>query len=332
MDVIALRSFREVCRLGSISAAAQALGYTQSALSRQIAALESRLAVPLLQRHARGVRPTAAGAVLLEHAVAILQRVERAERDVLASRERPVTTLRVGGVPTASATLLPRALSLFLADADPDACPDACPDARPDADAHVRVVFVEDFTPRLLGRLREGELDVAVVTDYPPGLSSGTGADGHGRDGIALTHLLDDALRCALPRGHRLATATATRDAEGDDGDNGAPVELAELADETWVEDYEGAAAVLSAACARAGFAPRVDIACGSWLGKQAFVAAGHGVMLVPGLLVPALRPDLVIRPLVDPPRRSVYAAAGPRPSAPAERFVRALRRAGSKS
>ncbi|MFI1829560.1 LysR family transcriptional regulator [Streptomyces sp. NPDC020412] len=325
MDVTALRSFREVCLLGSISAAAQALGYTQSALSRQVAALESRLTVPLLERHARGVRPTAAGAVLLEHATAILQRVERAERDVAASRERPVTTLRVGGVPTASATLLPRALSLFLADG---AGGHAGPDVRPD----VRVVFVEDFTPRLLERLRDGELDVAVVTDYPPGLPAGAPAEdrGRNRDSIALTHLLDDALRCALPRDHRLAIHAPERD--GGDGDDGAAIDLAELADETWVEDYEGAAAVLSAACARAGFTPRVDIACGSWLGKQAFVAAGHGVMLVPGLLVPALRPDLLIRPLVDPPYRGVYAAAGPRPSGPAERFVRALRRAGSRS
>ncbi|MEU9607982.1 LysR family transcriptional regulator [Streptomyces sp. NPDC048057] len=328
MDVIALRSFREVCRLGSISAAAQALGYTQSALSRQIAALESRLSAPLLERHARGVRPTPAGSVLLEHAVAILQRVERAERDVAASRERPVTTLRVGGVPTASATLLPRALSLFLADDGPDGS--ASDRAAPTPRADVRVVFVEDFTPRLLGRLREGELDVAVVTDYPPGLPAEAHDRDGGRDGIALTHLLDDALRCALPRGHRLA---AHDDIHGD-GSHGAgtPLDLAELADETWVEDYEGAAAVLSAACARAGFAPRVDIACGSWLGKQAFVAAGHGVMLVPGLLVPALRPDLLIRPLVDPPYRGVYAATGPRPSASAGRFVRALRRAGSKS
>jgi DNA-binding transcriptional LysR family regulator len=87
---------------------------------------------------------------------------------------------------------------------------------------------------------------------------------------------------------------------------------------------------VLSAACARAGFAPRMDIECGSWLGKQAFVAAGHGVMLAPRLLLPALRGDVTIRPLTDPPRRGVYAAVRQRRAADAaaDAFVRALARA----
>jgi DNA-binding transcriptional LysR family regulator len=291
MEVTALRSFREVCRRGSMSAAAQALGYTQSALSRQIAALETRLGAPLLQRHARGVRPTAAGEVLLEHAAVILQRVEHAERDVAASLEQAVTSLRVGAVASTSAALLPRALSLFTAEV-PD----------------VRVTFVEDFSPRMLPRLLDGELDVAVVTDYPPGLPS--------HAGLSLTHLLDDELLCVLPQDHLLAE----RDV----------VDLAELAEDTWVEDYEGAASVLSAACARAGFAPRMDIECGSWLGKQAFVAAGHGVMLAPRLLLPALRGDVTIRPLTDPPRRGVYAAVRHRRAADAaaDAFVRALARA----
>jgi DNA-binding transcriptional LysR family regulator len=154
---------------------------------------------------------------------------------------------------------------------------------RPDS----RVTFVEEVTPRLVPRLLDGTIDLAVITDYPPGLPAA--------DGLGLVRLVDDPLRCALPTDHRLADREV--------------IELADLAKDSWVEDYAGAAAVLTSVCARAGFAPRIDIECGSWLGKQAFVAAGYGVMLVPAMLVPALRSDLVVRELADPPVRTVYVA-----------------------
>jgi DNA-binding transcriptional LysR family regulator len=270
MDLLALRSFREVCRQGSISAAAQTMGYTQGAVSRQIAGLESRLGTPLLERRHRGVRPTPAGQVLLDHAIAILGRVDRATEEVRAAEHQPPARLRVGAVPTAAGVLLPRTLSDFRAQ-------------RPD----VRVTFVEGVTPALLPMLDDGEIDVAVVTDYPPGLPAARG--------VHLVHLLLDPLHCALPPGHRLAGRGTVR--------------LEELSDEVWVEDYAGAAAMLTTAAARAGFTPRIEIECGGWLGKQAFVAAGFGVTLVPRLLVPALRPDLVVKPLKDPPVRAVHAA-----------------------
>ncbi|MFJ8740677.1 LysR family transcriptional regulator [Embleya sp. NPDC127516] len=290
MDLLALRSFLEVCRHGSISAAAHTLGYTQSALSRQVAGLEARLGTVLLERHARGVRSTPAGDVLREHAAAILARVERAEEEVRAARDRVGTRVRVGAVPTAAVSLLPDTLTAFTAELP-----------------GVRVTFAEDFSPGLIPRLLDGEFDVAVVTDYPPGLPA--------HAGIRLTHVLDDELRAVLPAGHRLAGREV--------------IDLAELADETWVEDYEGAAAVLTGACARAGFTPRIDIECGGWLGKQAFVVAGFGVMLAPGLLTRAIHPELTLHRLADPPRRSVYAARPQRPdpaSADAvDRFVAAL-------
>ncbi|MET9252445.1 LysR substrate-binding domain-containing protein [Streptomyces sp. NPDC003717] len=289
MDVTALRSFREVHRQGSISAAAQVLGYTQSAVSRQIAALEARFGAPLLERHARGVRPTPAGETLLGHAAVILRRAEQAERDVAAATDGPVLRLRVGAVPSAAATLVPRALGLFR-----------------DGAPHARVTFAEGLTAALLPQLLDGELDAAVVTDYPPGIPA--------RANLALTHLLDDPLVCVLPATHPLAA----RDR----------LALAELSGESWVEDHAGAASVLALACARAGFTPRIDIECGSWLGKQAFVAAGHGVALAPRLLVPALRPDLAVRPLTEPPLRRVYAATRHRrdgPPTPVEDFVAAL-------
>lgn len=285
MDLNQLRAFREVCRLGTVSAAAASLGYTQSAVSRQLASLETQVGLPLLQRHSRGVRPTAAGEVLLTHATGILGQVDRALADVRTAETRggPV---RVGAIPTASARLLPEALGVF--------------------GGANRVTFVEGVTPELLPKLRDGAIDLAVITDYPPGLPIA--------DGVELMHLMDDVLLCALPREHRLADRRV--------------VDLAELAEDSWVEDYAGAAAVLMGVCAKAGFVPRIDIECGSWLGKQAFVAAGYGVTLVPGLVVPALRPDLVVRELADPPRRAVYVATrGPQqPDDAVTAFIEALR------
>jgi DNA-binding transcriptional LysR family regulator len=289
MDLLALRSFREVCRQGSISAAAQTMGYTQGAVSRQIAGLESRLGTPLLERRHRGVRPTPAGQVLLDHAIAILGRVDRATEEVRAAEHQVPARLRVGAVPTAAGVLLPRTLSDFRAQ-------------RPD----VRVTFVEDVTPALLPMLDDGEIDVAVVTDYPPGLPAARG--------VHLVHLLLDPLHCALPAGHRLAGRRGT-------------VRLEELSDEVWVEDYAGAAAMLTTAAARAGFTPRIEIECGGWLGKQAFVAAGFGVTLVPRLLVPALRPDLAVKPLKDPPVRAVHAAVPQSAGSLTTEFVTALGR-----
>ncbi|MEU4395230.1 LysR family transcriptional regulator [Kribbella sp. NPDC023855] len=289
MELTPLRAFREVCRLGSISAAAEYLGYTQSAVSRQLAGLETQLGRPLLRRHARGVEPTAAGEVLLTHAIGILAQVDRAIADVESAESWP-GPLRVGAVPTASARLLPSALTVFNLE-------------RPDA----RVTFAEDVTPRLIPQLTDGTIDLAVITDYPPGLPAA--------DGLEVLHLLDDPLQVALPADHRLA---------------GNPViELAELAKDSWVEDYAGAAAVLTSLCAKAGFAPRIDMVCGSWLGKQAFVAAGYGVTLVPGLVVPALRGDLVVRELADPPMRTVYVAtrSGDEPCGAVTGFIEALRR-----
>ncbi len=74
-----LRILTEVVARGSFSAAADALSYTQSAVSQAIARLEAETGTPLVVRDRAGVRPTAAGATLSEHAEAILAQIEAAE-------------------------------------------------------------------------------------------------------------------------------------------------------------------------------------------------------------------------------------------------------------
>ncbi|MBD0318483.1 MAG: LysR family transcriptional regulator, partial [Thermoleophilia bacterium] len=84
LDVRRIRVFREVAERGSIAAAAQALSFTPSAVSQQIATLERESGVALLERGPRSVRLTDAGRALVVHAGAILARLEAAEADLHA--------------------------------------------------------------------------------------------------------------------------------------------------------------------------------------------------------------------------------------------------------
>ena len=102
MEVQLLRTFVAVARLGSFSAAASELGYTQAAVSQQIATLEASLKTRLLTR--RPVEPTEAGTRLLEHAEPILLRIDAARADVTRVTSAPAATLIVGVTPLAGAT------------------------------------------------------------------------------------------------------------------------------------------------------------------------------------------------------------------------------------
>lgn len=181
MDTARLTVFREVATLGSFTAAAKVLRYTQSAVSRQIAVLEEDLGVALFDREARGVRLTEEGRTLLTHAEAVLDRLDVARREIAALRELDGGRLRVGAFPTAGAVLVPDAMVAFHKDFP-----------------NVELSFSDGLSVRLADGLRAGELDVVVL---------GAAVDG-------ATHLLDDPLFVALPGKHRLAGRKTVRLAE----------------------------------------------------------------------------------------------------------------------
>src|ERR1700733_6797497 len=110
VSLVALRVFREVAERGTLTAAATALGYTQSAVSRQVASLERGAGAPLLERRHDGVRPTPAGHVVLRHAAAVLDQIDAAARE-LAGLPAEAGTVRLGWFTSAGASLLPRALA-----------------------------------------------------------------------------------------------------------------------------------------------------------------------------------------------------------------------------
>jgi DNA-binding transcriptional LysR family regulator len=155
-------------------------------------------------------------------------------------------------------------------------------------------------SPRTIASMRHGrraptaraaDLDVAVVTDAPPGLPDGD---------VVTRHLLGvDPMCVIVPESHPAAGATG-------------PMSLADFAEAIWVEDNEGSAALLRTGAARAGFEPRLDLDAADLVGKAAMVAAGHAVALVPGVLRAALRRDVVAVSIADAPTRGIYAITPP--------------------
>lgn len=174
--------FLTVAETGSLTATAQVLGYTQSAVSRQVQALEHELGSPLFDRLPRGVALTGAGRALLPHARAVVGHLSAARAELAALRRLDGGRLRVGSFSSAGVTLVPRALAEFSR-----------------LHPRVGVGHVEALTVDLMARLEEGSLDAAVV---------GTPADPARVD---LVPLLDEPLLVAVPAGHRLAGREGVR-------------------------------------------------------------------------------------------------------------------------
>lgn len=273
MDLTWLESFREVAVRGSLTAAAQALGYTQPAISRQIGALEQATDSRLFDRLPRGVRLTEEGRCLLSYAEAVLEQMGAARRALDDLRSLEAGRLRAGAFASANAQLMPDALAVFHA-----------------AHPGVALTVSEGTTATLLENLRGGLIDLAVISVYPhQALDTSP---------FVLHHLLDDPLMVALPSGHRLGRAGRQ------------PLRLVELAEESWIEGFPDASQTLIDACRHAGFQPRIDFTVREWTAKQGYVAAGLGLALVPSLAAATMRPGIVLRPLHphDAPVRSVYA------------------------
>ncbi|NUR66626.1 MAG: LysR family transcriptional regulator [Streptomyces sp.] len=178
LDVRRMQVLRAVVSSGSVTGAAAVLGYTPSAVSQQIAALEKEARTELLERVGRGVRPTAAGLLLTGYADAISRQVAEAETalaDLLAGR---TGRLAVRYFATAGASLVAPAVARLRTE-------------HPGVQIDLKLIDPEDPLPDV----REGRADLALVVG-PTGCA-----------GVRLLHLLDDPYLAVLPEGHRLADA-----------------------------------------------------------------------------------------------------------------------------
>jgi DNA-binding transcriptional LysR family regulator len=273
LNVARLRILKEVAYRGSLSSAADALSYTQSAVSQQIAALEAETGMALLERHPRGVSLTAAGHTLVGHAEGILARLDTAEAALSAIAGLRGGRLRMASFPTAGSTLMPVAIANFRT-------------AYPD----VELTLAEGEPEEIAPRLRAGELDLALLFEFDdatPLLAE-----------MARSPLLEDPMYLALPREHRLA--------------NKAKLRLSALHREEWVQTSSASpcARHVVRCCHAAGFEPSVSFESDDYQTVQGLVAAGVGVALIPELALSVVRDDIAIRALSPaPPVRQVIAA-----------------------
>ncbi|WP_200207906.1 LysR family transcriptional regulator [Micromonospora coerulea] len=259
LEVRRLRLLRDLARLGTIAAVAEAHTYTPSAVSQQLAALQRAAGVTLLQRVGRRVTLTPTGQALVRHAEVVLAALEAADATLAAARGGLSGAVRIGAFPSAVRTLLPAtlvtlardhpALDLMVTELDPVAVPAA---------------------------LRERRLDVALVHDYDIVPSEPDPA-------LDTVPLLEEPVLLAVPANNAVAgePLDAARDANWILGSPGTLCHTLALH-----------------ACQVAGFTPRVRHHADDFDAALALVAAGQGVALVPELAAGQPPPAVHLLPL----------------------------------
>ncbi|WNO70846.1 LysR family transcriptional regulator [Streptomyces sp. AM8-1-1] len=271
LDVRRMQVLRAVVTSGSVTAAAANLGYTPSAVSQQVAALEKQAGTALLERVGRGVQPTAAGRLLTEHADVISRNIAEAETALADLREGRTGRLAVRYFATAGGTIVAPALADLRR-------------THPGVRIDLRLIDPEDPLPEV----KHGRADLAVVVQLPDRPS----------EDVRLVHLLDDPYRAVLPKEHPLAARRVIDLAD-----------LA--GERWIGSEWPGPCLdVVLGACGAAGFTPDIVVQSEDYATAQGFVAAGLGVGLMPRIGLGNRHPGVVVRKVRRPePVRAIHAA-----------------------
>jgi DNA-binding transcriptional LysR family regulator len=291
-SLVALRVFREVAERGTLTAAAAALGYTQSAVSRQIAALERAAGTPLLERRHDGVRLTPAGRIVLRRAATVVDQVDATARELAGLPDEP-GTVRLGWFTSAGAALLPRALAALR-----------------HSHPAITVITREGSTPALVRALRAGTLDLALLASAPPFRPPDAETPP-----LRLQTLTERSLYIAVPAAHSLA--------------RGEFADVADLHGQRWIAGpgEDRVMGVWPGLDER----PDIAHTARDWLAKLHLVAAGCGITTVPAALAPAVPPGVRILPVRGGPaeqRRILLARLPQPPTEPAAYLASAIRTA----
>jgi DNA-binding transcriptional LysR family regulator len=279
LDAHRLRLLREFAERGTIAATATALGYTPSAVSQQLAALEREAGAVLLDRTARAAELTDAGRRLAEHAERILALIEAAEADLSAAG--PMGRVTVTAFPTAAVAFGPALVRRVR--------------------AHPGLTLLLRETPREEGMrlVRTGEVDVALVADWSGRLASG-GREGAPGSVLQFYLLIRDPLVLVLPRGHPAA-------------DPARDVDLDKLRDEPWLAAPPGEPSreAVNKLLAGAGGMPPAPWEFEGLSTILSLVAHGIGIAALPRLTLAAGDRRVAVRELpAGAPTRDVYAVA----------------------
>lgn len=288
LTVTGMRVVQEVAARGSFTAAARALGYTQSAVSRQVSLTEHAAGTELFERLPRGVRPTAHGAVLIRRISSILDRIDSAMLELEGLGKTLSERLTLGAFPTALAALVPRALARVRAE-----------------HAGVSVKIQEGGTIAQLRRVRAGRTQIAVIAA-----------------GGGLEYDLDDLeVDLLMPGTPRLIVSATHRFAERD------WVNVAELRDETWIVGEADRSGPEFGPWPTLDQDVTIAHSIHDWTARLGLVAAGLGVAVIPSLLTPALPPGVHAITVEDPRpfRREVLVATLPDRSPSTQTVIDAL-------
>ena len=269
LDVHRLRVFRSVVASGSIGAAAANLGYTPSAVSQHVSALQRETGLKLLARHGRGIRPTAAGHALAAQADGVLERLGEAESMVADLRAGRTGSLSVAYFASIGSAWMPDVVRTLTAQ---------FPGVRLDLE------LAEQIPDKTEDR---ADLQVAVAqADFDPG------------SGFTAHHLLDDPYVVILPQSHRFA---------GRDEIELAELADERWIDNDFARGW--CRRNLLEACTAAGFSPTFHVEAHDYPTAVAFVNAGIGMTVLPELGAAHVPPGTVAIPVVRPaPVRSIYA------------------------
>jgi DNA-binding transcriptional LysR family regulator len=274
LDLRRLKVLCEVAKRGSFSGAAESLGYTQPAVSRQIATLEAETGAILVRRVPQGAVLTDAGRLLVARSEVVIGQLEEAEAELHALLGLKGGTLRIASFASAASSIVPLAIARFR-------------EHYPAVELSVTMADPIDSLPRL----RAGELDMALSHD-PAYLIDAPA-------GLEFEPLFDDPMYVGIPAGHPLADAPA--------------LGLADFSGEQWMLGTTTAcpdSRLFLRACHEAGFEPRIAFQNDDYSAVLGFVAAGVGVALIPEMAARGVRGDVVIRELDPaPPPRPIMVA-----------------------
>ncbi|GAA1780288.1 LysR family transcriptional regulator [Agromyces lapidis] len=293
LDVRRLRLLVELSQRGTLTAVAEALSYSPSSVSQQLSLLEREAGVPLLVQVGRRVQLTPQALVLVEHARAILDRLEEAESEVARSLTAVGGTVRIAVFQSAAHAVVPQALTLLRAE-----------------HPALRVEITEREPDVGLFEVAARDFDLVVAEQYP----------GHTRAHRAeldRVHLAADAIRLALPP-HPAARSAGLPAAAG------MPwvLEPEGTASREWAEQL----------CREAGFEPDVRFETADLMAHIRLIRSGNAVGLLPDLVWAGEAPSVRLVDLPGHPEREVFtstrlaAAARPAVVACRDALARAVR------
>ncbi|WP_116201856.1 LysR family transcriptional regulator [Amycolatopsis circi] len=262
MDLGRLRTLREFADRGSVTAAAQALHCTPSAISQQLRALQAEVGIALTEPAGRGLRLTDAGRALVARADDVLAALDRAEAELDTYRSAPRGRVRIAIFQSAGLMLLPGLLRRI----------------EQHENLEVDVRDVDMVPPQVPGLVADYDVVVAHRDEHAAEFDT---------ERLDVVPLLREPLDVALPVGHRLA--------------RNRRVGLADLADERWISVDHGFPVddVLRSLTVRSGVRPQIVQRINDFRITERLVAAGHGIALMPRYTMDTRRGSgLVGRPL----------------------------------